>query len=63
VYLFGKQNQETVSKLNTMQEQLKEIKTNQALLTQAITDIAVIKVRQETQAQALSDLRSQYGKR
>lgn len=64
VYLFGQQNQETVSKLSSVQEQLKEIKTNQVLLSQAVTDIAVMKVRQETQAQALADLRnSQYGKR
>lgn len=61
VYYFAQQNQKTLDQLSHLQAQLVKLENNQTLLTQVVTDVAVLKVQQAANTQAITELKQQRG--
>ena len=59
LYYFAQQNQKTVDKLEHLQAQLSKLENNQTLLTQVVTDVAVLKVQQASNTQSIAEIK--YG--
>jgi hypothetical protein len=57
VIYYAQQHQRTIDSLEHVQVQLQEIKSNQTLLTQVVTDVAILKVQQAAVTQSMLEIK------